>query len=648
MSDKIVFKGSADTNRFHLLLLLFLLSINVSAQSSTEMRNIFTQAESHYLFEEYELANQLYILLDRPENFNIKYKIGTCYLNIAGEKEKAIPYLEEAIKDASYEAQPASFKELRAPLDAHFNLAKAYMINNELDKALATLKKFSQLAKATQEKGGMENLDYIDQQILACNNAISFQQNPVGMTRANLGPGFSQGSINDNPAVSFDGNSIVYSERRGMVNVLFYSVKEKGKWKNPVEITEQINAGEDCSTCSLNKDGTLLFLYKTDNYDGNIYSSELVKGQWTPIKKLSRNINTKFYESHASVSADGNKLYFTSNRIGGFGGLDVYVSEKDLSGDWGPAVNLGSTINTKFNEDTPFISESGSELYFSSEGHEGMGGFDNFWSQKSGTMWETPRNLGFPVNTTDDDKFFQSFNEGKNAFYSITTGYKKKEIFYLSFDNSINQTFQLRGKLSLQDTLIYFSKDYAIHLLDRKTGDTLDVGFANKLTGHYNFFVNPGTFRIVYTGKGYLPQTIDTAILQDKSVNIVTIDVNLKKDPSAKPITYEKIDLKNIPVVQAIDSSILIRNMNINDVNDRSVRESDVLYYTVQVMAKYNPIDVRYFKFVTDIRVMYSEEDKFYRYITGQFSTYEEASALKAHLIKLGYPTDLFIKKVSK
>jgi len=95
-----------------------------------------------------------------------------------------------------------------------------------------------------------------------------------------------------------------------MVNAIFYSKKERGKWQTPIEITAALNAGEDCSSCSLNSDGTELFLYKTDNYDGNIYSSNFVNGAWTPIKKLNKNINTKFYESHASISSDGKKIIF--------------------------------------------------------------------------------------------------------------------------------------------------------------------------------------------------------------------------------------------------------------------------------------------------------------------------------------------------
>ena len=412
------------------ILILFIIPVAASAQTSDEMKKIFDQAESYNLYEEYELANPLYILLETPDNMNIKYKIGTCYLNIPGEKEKSIPYLEEAVKNASYDAKPNSFKEMRAPLDAYFSLAKAYMINDELEKGLNTLLTFKKLAEDTKSKGGMKNPEYIDQQIQACNNAIEFKANPVNFSKKPLGSDFSHGSINDNPAVSFDGNTIVYTERRGIVNVILFSKIERGKWQTPVEITSELNAGEDCSTCSLNSDGTELFLYKTDNYDGAIYSSNYVNGTWTPIKKLNNNINTKYYESHAAISADGKKLYFTSNRKGGLGNLDIYVSEKDTTGEWGQAVNLGAVINTPFNEDTPFITRNDTVLYFSSEGHNSMGGFDNYKSQKTGSSWKTPVNLGYPVNSTDDDKFFQPVDNGSYAFYSITTDYKKKDIFY--------------------------------------------------------------------------------------------------------------------------------------------------------------------------------------------------------------------------
>ena len=629
----------------------------VSAQSSGEMKQIFAKAESYYLFEEYELANQLYLLLDTASNFNLKYKIGNCYLNITDEKDKSIAYLEAAVKTASYDSKTESFKEKRAPLDAYFSLSKAYLINNQLEKALSTLQTFEKLARETTSKGGMKNLDYIDQQIQACKNAIQYKTNPVLFSKKSMGADFSQGSINDNPAVSFDGNTIAYTERRGMVNAIFFSKKERGKWQTPIEITAQLNAGEDCSTCSLNSDGTELFLYKTDNYDGAIYSSNYVNGAWTPIKKLNKNINTKFYESHASVSADGKKLYFASNRDGGQGNLDIYVSEKDPSGDWGPAINLGAAINTPFNEDTPFITQNDSVLYFSSEGHSSIGGFDNFKSLKLGNVWKTPTNIGFPLNSTDDDKFFQPVNNGKNAYYSMTTGYKKKEIFFLGMGSTdVNQLFEIRGKYSLKDTVVNFDDNYSIHLINKASGDTLDVGYPNKYTGLYSFTVAPGQFRIIYKGLGYLTQTIDTALIQDNPNLTLNIDVTMERDTTVKlisppppaPIVYDKINLSLIPTVSAVDTSMLIRNLNVSDVGDVNIKDSDILYYTVQVMALHHPVDVTYFKYISDMKVMYNDIDKFYRYTTGRFQTREEAYALRLELLKKGYPEEIFIKKVSK
>ena len=637
-----------------LLLTLVVLPTAVSAQSQSEMKKIFAKAESYYLFEEYELANQLYLLLDTTNNLNIKYKIGNCYLNIPGEKEKSIPYLEAAVKTSSYDSKTLTFKELRAPLDAYFSLAKAYLVNNQLEKALSTLETFSKLARETKAKGGMTNLDYIDQQIQACKNAIQYKANPVTFSKKTMGNDFNQGAINDNPAVSFDGNTIVYTERRGVVNAIFYSKKERGKWQTPIEITAQLNAGEDCSSSSLNSDGTELFLYKTDNYDGNIYSSNFLNGAWTPIKKLNKNINTKFYESHASISADGKKLYFTSNRDGGQGNLDIYVSEKDASGEWGPAVNMGAAINTPFNEDTPFITQNDSVLYFSSEGHSSMGGYDIFKSQKIGNVWKTPTNVGFPINTTDDDKFFQPVNNGKNAYYSMTTDYKKKDIFYLGMGSTdVNQVFEIKGKFSLKDTVVNFDENYSVHLINRTSGDTLDVGFPNKYTGLYSFNVCPGQFKIFYKGYGYITQKIDTTILQDNPNLALNIDVSLERDTSIKKISlpltvYEKINLALIPTVSSVDTSTLIRNLNVSDVGDINIKDSDILYYTVQVMALHNPVDVTYFKYITDMKVLYNDLDKFYRYTTGRFSTREDAYSSRLELIRKGYPEEIFIKKVSK
>jgi len=622
----------------------------VAAQSKAEMKKIFEEAESSYLFEEYELANPLYLMLDRPDNFNIQYKIGTCYLNIPGEKAKAIPYLRSAVTNASYEAKVTSFKEKRAPLDAYFFLGKAYMINNELPKALEILNEFKKLAAETEKKGGMKNLSYVDQQIKACNNAMSNQEAPFRVSRQLLDENFSQGSINENPAISFDGKTIVYTERRGLINAIMFSKYIRDKWQPPVEINSQLNAGDDCSSCALNSDGTLLLIYKNDNFDGNIYSAEYINDSWTPIRKLNQNINTRFYESHASISADGKRLYFTSNRDGGNGGLDIYMSEPDPSGDWGPAVNLGSTVNTVYNEDTPFITSNDSLLYFSSEGHSGMGGFDIYRSSGSGAEWSSPENMGFPVNSTDDDRFFQPLNNDENGFYSVYTDYKKREIFYFTLTNPrLNRIYELSGNYSLRDTLVTFDEKNAIYLADLVSGDTLDKGYPDKYSGQYSFMVAPGKFRLVYTGPGYQSQHLDTAVLTDNPSEVIKLeDIILERISAGGRPENEKPDISSIDSANKKDSGIFIRNLRISDVSDNDLLDTAIMYYTIQVMALHNPIDISYFRFGSDVKVFYNESDRFYRYTTGVFKGKSEAYEYMQEIKSKGYPDDLFIKKVTR
>lgn len=633
--------------RYHLQLavIFFLIPAILTAQSKTERRKIFTRAESYFLYEEYDLANQLYLLLETPDNFNLKYKIGTCYLNITDEEEKAIPYLEAAVKNSAFLAKTTSLRETKAPLDAWFFLAKAYMKNNELEKAITTFENFKRLATGPDVKGEMKNLAFVDQQIQACRNAADYNSNPVPLTMITLGSKLNQGSVNENPAVSYDGNTLVYTERRGIVNVIFFTRKIGGEWQEPVDITADLNAGDDCSSCSLNHDGTQLFLYKNDSFVGNIYFSDFVNGRWTPIKKLNSFINTRFFESHASVAPDGNRLYFTSNRPGGIGGLDIYVSVKDNSGDWGPPVNLGATINTRYNEDTPFITRNDSLLYFSSEGHHSMGGYDNFSSVLKEQSFGIPVNMGSPVNTSGDDRFFHPYDNGRKGYYSIRTDYKKRDIFLVDFSIAgPDREFEIRGLISLRDTVADFDRNFAIYLTDRITADTLITGYPDS-TGLYTLIVPPGEFRIHYTGPGFFTHTADTSIATENYIKIFNIDVTLEPDPG---YYYESIDLSKIPAAEAIDPGILKSDLQLSDLTDTAVEDSEVLYYTVQVMALYNPVDISYFRYVSDIIVIYNENDLFYRYTTGVFPTRDEAYAHRDDLIRKGYPDDLFIKKVSR
>ncbi|HPT11405.1 MAG TPA: hypothetical protein PLP69_02165 [Bacteroidales bacterium] len=419
--------------RILITLIVISLANVLYAQSKAEVnKNIWLQAETNYLYNEYELANPMYLMLDElmKGNANIKYKIGNCYLNIGDEKLKSIPYLESAVKNASYNAKSDLITETRAPLDAYFSLATAYRIANKLDSAIMTYQMFQKLIS---QNGEMVNQQFIDQQIQACNIAKEAMKNPVKVTLEPLPVRINRGSVNDYPVVSFDGNTMAYTERRGIESVIYVTKKSGNEWLEPKDITAEAACGTDCFTSCLNNDGTELYLYKNDNMDGNIYVTRLVNGKWKPITKLNKNINTKYYESHASISSDGKRLFFTSNREGTLGQLDIWVSEKQSDGEWGPAINLGEPINSPFNEETPFISADNKVLTFSSEGHGSMGGYDIFFSRNRGTGWGKPINIGYPISTTDDDIAYQPVLNGAGAYYPIYTGYKKKDINYVIF-----------------------------------------------------------------------------------------------------------------------------------------------------------------------------------------------------------------------
>lgn len=535
-----------------LLLILFLLVIPVNGQKDSEIKEIWKEAESHYLYGEYELANPLYLILNelRPGNFNIMYKIGNCYLNIFDEKPKAIPFLEEAVRSTSYDSKTGKLKEKRAPLDAYFSLGNAYRITNRLDSALNTYLFFQKLIT---ESSAMQNQEFVNQQMQACKVAEGSMNNPVNVLIQPLKEYINQGSVNDRPVVSNDGSTMAYTERRGLESVIFITHREGDSWATPVDITREAGMGTDCHTTSLNNDGTELYLFKNDNYDGNIYVTRFVNGSWSQIEKLNKNINTRFYESHAAISPDGKKLYFTSNREGGLGELDLWISERDATGDWGIPSNLGNVVNTPYNEETPFISGDGNTLTFSSEGHGSMGGYDIFLSKLSAGQWTTPVNIGYPVSTTDDNIAFQPYMNGAYGLYSVMTGYKKKEIALVTF--------------------------------------------------------NPPT---------------------EEPRDTVTISFN----PA------------DLPYLTSLDSTLLVTDRVIRDVRDTDAEiDPEVLYYTVQVMALYNPVDPDYFEYA-DIVVFYNSDDRFYRYTTGTFDLKSEAYAEKERLLRLGYPDDIFVKKV--
>jgi len=548
------------------VLLYFCLAFQLQAQDKSNPKETFAEAESYFLFEEYAEALPLYVKLKEtiPNNYNLDYKIGRCYLNLPYEREKSIDYLESAVKHISLLSKETTIKEERAPLDALFYLGDAYRINNQLEKAIQTYREFKE---RTTNK--IFDFTLVDDEIKACQLAMIMEKRPIKVTSVNLGDIINTRFSETNPVVTPDENMIVFAAKLPFYQAMFYSKKENGKWSMPINMIPELGIDGDCFPTSISSNGSELYMYRSNEYLGDLYVTNYKDGKWTKIRKLNNNINTKYWESHACISSDGKTLYFTSNRTGGFGGLDIYKSTRFsiYTDEWGPAQNLGSVINSNYNEDTPFITSDGKRLYFSSFGHETMGGYDIFYSDLNddGT-WCKPVNIGYPINSTDDELFFNPIKDGSVAYMAKydPKGFGRFDIFrYEIASDKLIQKYLIKGNIQLPNNI---SGIIYLALYDKLKKDT--VLRMSAPTDNFSFQTVSGDYDLHLSSKDCKPQVVALTIpkgYNDKSLTIATMMQPLVKDVSPEPVsivsnilkTSKPSDVRNVSVkaLKSVDSN---------------------------------------------------------------------------------------------
>ncbi|MCB2194771.1 MAG: hypothetical protein KQH79_02870 [Bacteroidetes bacterium] len=493
---------------------LFILSIlsivfvaNTYTQEYYELEEMFLDADSWFFYEDYEEALPLFLRVLEADslNYNVMYKIGFCYLHIPGQKHKSIPYLENAINKTTFNYRKNTYTEKDAPVDALFYLGNAYLVNNRINEAIDAYSGFQNAISRTQKAANRDiyDLEYLQRQFDACRNAIQFQYEPISFIAKNVGNKVNSRFNEFNAVVSGDGSTMVFTASLQFYDGIFYSKKDStGEWSYPINLMGQLGVDDNSATTGLSYDGTELYIYRDDDFDGNIYVSYLKNGIWTKVRKLGENINTKYWESHASLSPDNNKLYFVSNREGGYGDLDIYVSERLTDTTWGVAKNLGEVINSQWNENTPFLTPDGKRLFFSSEGHQGMGGYDIFYSErKENQTWTEPVNIGYPINTTDNDIFFVPFEDGSFAYCSQFSqqGYGGQDIYhYQLFHIPDYENILVEGKLTMDNEVDRNKKDFSINIIDQTTNDTIAVLNPDTDNENYQYRTPLGKNHLVY------------------------------------------------------------------------------------------------------------------------------------------------------
>ncbi|PCH65382.1 MAG: hypothetical protein COC01_09765 [Bacteroidetes bacterium] len=428
-----------------------------------DKKELLKDAGLYFEKENYLAALPIYLKLDELDpNIEYKYKIGICYLSKSDEKQKSIEYLEQV------QQQKAKTKGLS------YYLGRAYHLNYRFDEAVEFLNLALKSKKAAEV--GKETIERL---IENCESGKKYFEDEMDITIENIGPPINTEGSEYVPVITADESVMIFTYRgekstgglqdeyaepdpKGQFfEDVFFSVKlGQTSWSEPERIGDNINIRGHDASLALSSTGQKLFIYKdTKDATGEIYISDLEGYVWSEPQRLDTSINTSYWEGSVSLSADETTLYFASDRPDGQGGRDIYVSTKREDGSWDKAVNLGSLINTPYHDDAPFIHPDGKTLYFSSQGHSNMGGYDIFLStlQEDGT-WSVPENLGYPINTTDDDKYYVVSADGQRGYYSSQKegGYGQHDIYvvYLGEYAKEHELILIKGQVTYNDEVV--------------------------------------------------------------------------------------------------------------------------------------------------------------------------------------------------
>jgi hypothetical protein len=399
-----------------------------------------------YYFQATPLVDKL--LTYKPASSNYNYRKGFLLLESQRDYAQAIPYLEHAVKATDKHFDVFSVREKEASVNAHYQLARAYHLGEQI--ALAKIQYSLFIAKADHKnilvreaKNGLAQ----------CIVAEELLKNPGKTIVKNVGKIVNSPYPEYAPVISLDGSALYFTSRRpwetGNDSVLdprynlypedvYVSYRTPGGgWEVPERLAFCVN-GQNEATLAISPDEKRVYVYQDVTGAGDIYYSDFTVSSFSDMTPIAlHEVNTKAWETHCTVTPDGNDMYFISDRSGGYGGRDIYRVVKMADGSWSAPQNLGPRINTPFDEDAPFISTDNKTLYFSSNGPKSMGGFDIFVGVRNAdNEWSDAVHLGYPVNSCGDDLYYTTTADGLKAYFTSfrDDGSGEKDIYEVQND----------------------------------------------------------------------------------------------------------------------------------------------------------------------------------------------------------------------
>ncbi len=480
-----------------------------------------------------------------PDHFEINYYLGACYLNTRYQKDKAIPYLVKAVEKG----------ENYIPAIVHKDLGDIYHLTYQFDKAISHYEKYT----VTEEKFGMY-LDHAKRMIQTCINAKILIADTLDVSIENGGNIINSENSEFAPFISADDSILFFAAKKfytdeelqstklpDTVSHLYTSHKVQGEWSTPrkLEITG-VDISKGVSIAGLSPDGEYVYI-NADNYGNqDIYVARYLNDGTLNFEPLPKPINSPYYEGKVTLSPDGNTIYFSSDRSGGLGGKDIYKSERIDENTWGEPQNMGAEINTPSDEDAPFIHPGGRIFYFSSKGHNAIGGYDIFNSLLTPERIFPAENMGFPINTPSDDMFFTLSGSGKYAYFSSAFGnrYGNHDIYRVEMNLNIPLTI-IKGTIKAGDPPVPVAAK--IRIIHGRTNNKMKYVYnPNPKTGRYLLILPPGTdYTMIIESENFMPQNIQLQIPNQQDFYELFQSIRLKPVVSMGKQVGEQLLISN-------------------------------------------------------------------------------------------------------
>jgi hypothetical protein len=404
-------------------------------------KNKYVLAESYIITQGYLKAIILLKQLDSimPSNSNINYKLGLCYYNTTTDKKSTISCFEKAVKKIDVDYKSA-YNETSAPPAAYYYLAKTYHSEYKFSDAIKYFEKF----KTYLSKNESKTLKDINHNIEMCENGIKMMKSELNPQIEVLDAEINSQNTNYSLLASNDNTVLLYSSIKNNLDnkksnediSYYYTVLDGKKWSPPVKLGNDFNIIPTDVSSKLFSKKKEIYITKNDNGVKELYCVSWKDDKWSDPVKVGPNINSKASIYNACVSPDGSTLFFSSNKDGGYGGYDIYACERLSDGNWSDPKNLGPNVNTPYDDISPYIANDGVTLYFSSQGHNSIGGFDVFFTTLSDDgLWSLSENIGYPINTPLDDLFYIPSSDATKAFYSSSKEGRigDNDIYFISY-----------------------------------------------------------------------------------------------------------------------------------------------------------------------------------------------------------------------